>query len=565
MYNRFTALALCLCLLVCLLPLSVNAEEITVEVDKEAVLSGLFEADIATIREAILAGVISSQELTQYYLNRIDKYDAPYRSFITICSDAIQQAKKRDEALASGKAEGLLFGIPIVIKDNIDVGGVHTTNGHKKTASQIAKDNAQVVQKLIDEGAVILAKANMSMDARSAYWSKSDAAGEVKNAYNPIYSPGGSSAGSAVSVSLNFTVASLGTDTNSSLRIPAALAGCFALRPTYDLISRDGVTKLNGLRDTVGAITRSAGDLVTMMDVMTGGKYAYADNLDPNILQGLRLGIVRELTYATTLDSYRTDKNIDDEVEAAFQRAVQELRACGAEVVEISFPNIYSLSNKATNNSGIEKLYQAYLKILSDNNVSALIYPTYLSTPLKTGRDENGVFWNIFDDKQQVFINNCRTLSSPAKLPEITIPIGHHSGGPGIGLEIAAPRNAEQLLLNIAVAYSAKYDHRVAPTGAPDDYKASSMGSLRNVLDDYYVRLEAAKNPPTEPATNPTEPETQPTEPETQPMETQPPAKPDLLPTVVIALSALGVFGAYSYVSRKKKREAPEETPANRS
>ena len=92
MHKRFTALALCLSLLVCLLPLSVSAEEITVEVDKEAVLSGLFEADIATIREAIFAGIVTSQELTEYYLNRIEKYDDPYKSFITICDDAVQQA-----------------------------------------------------------------------------------------------------------------------------------------------------------------------------------------------------------------------------------------------------------------------------------------------------------------------------------------------------------------------------------------------------------------------------------------------------------------------------------------
>lgn len=548
----FLAVSLC----IAMLTPTAAAQEITVEVDKNAVLSGLFEADIATVREAILAGIVTCREVTQYYLDRIGAYDKPYNCFITICDDALQQADARDEQLARGETEGLLFGIPIVVKDNIDVEGVHTTNGHKKQNSQIAKDNAEVVQKLIDEGAIILAKANMSMDARSAYWSKSDAAGEVKNAYNSLYSPGGSSAGSAVSVSLNFTVASLGTDTNSSLRIPAALAGCFALRPTFDLISRDGVTKLNGTRDTVGAVTRSASDLVTMMDVMTGGEHAYTQNLDANVLQGLRLGIVKELTYATTLDSYRTDKNIDDEVAAVFQRAVQELKACGVEVVEISFPNIYSLSNKATNNSGMEKLYQAYLKVLSDNNVDALIYPTYLSTPLKTGRDENGVFWNIFDDKQQVFINNCRTLSSPAKLPEITIPIGHHSGGPGIGLEIAAPRNSEQLLLNIAVAYSAKYDHRVAPTGAPDDYVASSMGSLRNVLDDYYVRLEAAKNPPTEP---PTEPVTDPTVPETTPEISEKPSdKLDLGTTVVIALCICGVYSVNVYARKKRKQRARE-------
>lgn len=547
MRKKITALALCLCLLNALLPVTAKAEENRVDVDKNAVLSGLFEGDIATIREALDAGVVTSRELTQYYLDRIRAYDQPYNCFITICADALSQADTRDREVAEGKKLGLLHGIPIVVKDNIDVAGVHTTNGHKKQDSQIAKDNAEAVQKLIDAGAVILAKANMSKDARSAYWSKSDAAGEVKNAYNPIYSPGGSSAGSAVSVSLNFAAASLGTDTNSSLRIPAALAGCFALRPTFDLISRDGVIKLNGTRDTVGAITRTASDLVLMMDVLTGGAYDYTGNRNKDVFKGLRLGIVKELTYPTTLDSYRTEKNIDDEVEAVFARAVKELKDLGAEVVEISFPNIYSLAGKATNQTGMENMYEAYLKILEKNNVSALIYPTYLSTPLKTGRDENGVFWNIFDDKQQVFINNCRSLSSCAKLPEITIPIGHHSGGPGIGLEIAAPRYSEQFLLDIALSYSESYNYRVAPTGAPDDYAAASMGSLRNVLDDYYARLAEANKPPV------TQPPTEP------PAEPQPPEEAPDIPAAVVLLTVSSVSLTTILASRRRRRQEEEE------
>lgn len=498
MIKRIAVLALCLCLISAFLPVSGRAEQVEVEINKEAILSGLFEADISTLREALDGGFVTSRELTQYYLDRIATYNAPYNCFITICDDALTQADARDEELAQGKKVGPLHGIPIVVKDNIDVEGVHTTNGNKKKDSQIAKDNAEVVQKLIDAGAVILAKANMSKNAQSAYDSKSDF-GEVKNAYNPYYSPGGSSGGSAVAVSLNFAAASLGTDTNSSLRIPAALAGCFALRPTFDLISRDGVIKLNGTRDTVGAITRTPQDLALMMDVLTGGEYNYVENRNKDIFKGLRLGIVKELVYPTTKDADRTEENIDDEVMAVFSRAVEELKALGAEVVEISFSNIYILAGN-TNVSSADKykeqFYNAYLKILETNNVDALIFPTYLSTPLKTGRDENGKYWNVYDTSQQVFINNCRSLSACAKLPEITIPIGYHSDGPGIGLEIAAPRYAEQLLLDIAISYFESYDYRVAPIGAPDDYVDASMGSLRNVLDDYYARLAEANKPP---------------------------------------------------------------------
>ncbi len=542
---KLTALAMALWLCISIFPVSGAAQETTVEINKEAVLSGLFEADIATVREAILEGVVTCREVTQYYLDRIEAYNAPYNCFITICSDALEQADARDKQLQEGNAEGLLFGIPIVVKDNIDVAGVHTTNGYKKKASQIAKDNAASVQKLIDEGAVILAKTNMCTGAQSANWSKSQAVGETKNAYNPYYSPGGSSGGSSVSVSLNFASAALGTDTNSSLRFPAALAGCYSLRPTFDLIDRDGVVIYNSTRDVVGAITRSASDLTLMMDVLTGGQYSYGKNQNKNVLNGLRLGVLKELTYPNRLDTHRTEKDIDPEISAAFAQAVKELETCGVEVVEVSFSDIFYLS-QATSNSGKEKFYQAYLKILAKHNVAALIFPTYLSTPLKTGKDENGEYWDVFDEEQQVLVNNCRNLSSCAKLPEITIPIGNHSAGPGIGMEIAAPRNSEQLLLDIAAAYSEQYDHRVAPTGAPDDYAASSMGSLRNVLDDYYARLAA---------TNQSSSPSQETEPITSP------EKPDYLPTIVIAVCAGGVFGAqyYVYFKGKKKQKAPEE------
>lgn len=543
MKKRIWALALALCLLTSLLPARAQAEEIDVPVDKNAVLSGLYEADIVSLREAMDLGFITSRELTEYYLDRIEKYDAPYDCFITICEDALIQADARDAQLAQGEKKGILHGIPIVIKDNIDVEGIHTTNGHKKQASQIAKDHAEAVQKLVNAGAVILAKANMSKDAQSAYDSKSDF-GEVKNAYNPYYSPGGSSGGSAVSVSLNFTAAALGTDTNSSLRIPAALAGCFALRPTFDLISRDGVIKVHGAKDTVGAITRTASDLAVMMDVLTGGEYAYVQNRDPNVLKGLRLGILKELTYPTKLDPIRTEENLDDEVLAVFQKAVSELETLGAEVVEVSFRDIFYLSNLSSSSANIEKFYAEYLTILEKNDVSALIYPTYLSTPLKTGRDENGKYWNVWSD-EQVFINNCRSLSSCTKLPELTIPIGNHSGGPGIGLEIAAPRYAEQLLLDIALAYSEGCSHRTAPTGAPDDYAEASMGSLRAVLEDYYIRLDAARNPPTEAPTEPS-------------------AEGDggtALPgaTVVICVSAVTVINILASRNRRKQEEAEQE------
>ncbi|MBR7108093.1 MAG: amidase, partial [Lentisphaeria bacterium] len=190
-FRRIAALILCLYIGFSLLPPVTATEEVTV--DKETLLSGLFEADIATVREAIAEGLITSEELTQYYLDRIGQYNKNYNCFITICDDALEVARQRDAKIQKGEGDGLLFGVPIVIKDNIDLAGYHTTNGHKKDDSQIKDENAAVVQSLIDEGAVIIAKTNMSTDARNAQWSYSEIKGETKNAYNHHLSAGGSS------------------------------------------------------------------------------------------------------------------------------------------------------------------------------------------------------------------------------------------------------------------------------------------------------------------------------------------------------------------------------------
>ena len=551
-FRRIAALILCLYIGFSLLPPVAATEEVTVS--KEALLSGLFEADIATVREVIAEGLITSEELTGYYLDRIEQYNKNYNCFITICDDALEVARQRDAQIQKGEGDGLLFGVPIVIKDNIDLAGYHTTNGHNKDDSQIKDENAAVVQSLLDEGAVIIAKTNMSTDARNAQWSYSEIKGETKNAYNYHLSAGGSSGGSAVSVSLNMAMAALGTDTNSSLRIPAAFNGCVALRPTYGLLSREGFTKLNGTRDTAGAITRTVTDQAIMLDALTGGQYKYTQIITKVDLKGLRIGILKELSYATKLDSHRTDSEIDDEIEAAFANAVEELRACGAEVVEVSMPDLFSLANatyKSDSSAVKDAFYDAFMEMLRENNVSAVIFPTSLSTPLRSGRDEDGKYWDIWD---QYLINNCRTLSSSAKLPEICIPIGQHSLGAGIGMEIAAPRNCEQLLLDIAYSYTEAYDHRAVPTGAPDSYAAASQGTLREVLDDYYARKAAAEQETTTPETTEPEATTEATVP--APIVSPKPSKNDELLSILLAVGVIVILSGWLIwdISKNRRR-----------
>lgn len=514
------AVLLCVCLLCALVPAAHGREGLGLDIPftKEALLSALYEADITTIRQAIDLKLISCEELTAYYLERIEAYNQPYNCFITLCDNALDIARQRDEALAAGSVPGLLFGIPVVVKDNMHYEGYYTTNGWDYEDSAVSDYNAYVVERLLEEGAVIIAKANMSLEAQSARESTSIAVGETKNAYDPLLVSGGSSGGSAVSVSLNLCVASLGSDTNASLRIPAVLNGCISLRPTFGMIPMDGIYPLNTTRDTPGAITRTVQDQAIMLDVLTDGSYSFSDNLDANALDGLRLGILEELLN-------EDDPATDPSILAVFSNAAEELKACGAEVVTVSIPDLFALSDatlETNRQSYKDDLYDAFTSLLAEYELDAVIYPTCTSAPVRSGTDENGTFWDAYD---QDFLNNCYVLPPSAQVPAIAIPIGYHRLGSGIGMEIVADKNCEQLLLDIAYSYTLRYDHREVPAGAPDDYIDANTGSLSQLLSAYFAAKDAAAAPTIVPVTAPTDPTMAPsaaptTEPATEPTAT---------------------------------------------
>ncbi len=550
-------LAILLCLV---LSLPVFAEE-SVEVDKEALLSALYEADIASIREALDLRLITSRELTEYYLERIEAYNEEFNCFITMCDNALEEADKRDAAMADGTAKGLLWGIPVVVKDNIAYEGYMTTNGLWYDY-RTSKKNAAVVQALLDAGAVILGKTNMATEAQEARFSASDCIGETVNAYDPSLAAGGSSGGSAVAVSLNFASCGLGTDTNASLRYPAVLSGCVTLRATHGLIDLEGCIVLNGSRDTPGAITRSVADQAIMLDVLTGG--SYYENLDENALQGARIGVLTELIEPVAWSYERSEKTIDDEVTALFAAAVEELRACGAEVIEVSLPNIFNYAERCEwdSSSARAQFLAAYEALLDENKLNAVIFPTYLHTPYDSLRV---LGWEKAD--QQVFASNCAKLSSPLGIPEIAIPIGRHSKGAGVGMEIAARANEEQLLLNLAYSYEQQYAHRIVPESAPNLYDGSLR--LRELLTQYKESLAAAKEEATEETTLPTQAPTAPTEEmSTQPPTTeiplekpQKPPKSDMAILWLISPIAIISLASVCVLIHKKRNQTTSHTP----
>lgn len=527
--KRILSCLLIIVLCLGLIPTAAQPAEET-SITKEALLAALYEADIASLRQAIDLGLISCEALTSYYLERIEAYNAPYKCFITLCDDALEIARQRDAAIADGTAEGTLFGIPIVIKDNINLAGYPTTNGHKKDDSQIVDTNARIVEYLLAEGAVIIGKTNMSTDAQSGRDTISQAVGQTKNAYSLSMSAAGSSGGSAVATSLNFAAAAIGTDTNSSLRLPAAFAGCVSLRGTHGLISNSGVTKLNGTRDIPGAITRNVYDQAILLDALTGGVYGYTENLNGNALQGLRIGVLKELAYPVSGQSGRGQSVWDGEVAAAFELALQQLRDCGAEVVTVSMPKIFSLSSATMTDHSAEKkaaLYAAFEAMLTEYDVAAVVFPSYVTAPLRAGRDAEGKYWDVWE---QTFTANCTILSPSASLPEITLPMGLHSLGCGMGLEIATRKNGEQLLLDIAYTYTNAGNHRILPEAAPNTYAEFFDGTLPALIARHLQQVPPTTEPTPPETTLPTIPETTaPTVPETEPI--APPTTAPVPPT----------------------------------
>ncbi|MBR5774591.1 MAG: amidase, partial [Clostridia bacterium] len=436
-----------------------NAQALLDSYNEDELVGMSFEASISELSEMLDKGVFTSEELTQFYLDRIEAYNGEFNCFISFCDDALETARLRDEQRASGELLGALHGIPIVIKDNIDLEGYPTTNGESWRKNNIAYDNAHIVQKLIDAGAIVIGKTNMSTMANFAEHSISEVQGETKNAYSLGHSAGGSSGGSAVSVSLNFAAAALGTDTNSSLRIPSAFAGTVAMRTSFGLIDTDGVVPLVYDRDVVGAITKNVEDQALMLDVLTDNKYEFYDNLNADYLNGAKIGYIVQLCELTPYFPFNRSA-VNVEILEAVKQATIDMKAAGATIIRIDMPNLFY--NNSTRS--YEAIYSDLKKAFESYDLDGLIFPSCLSTTPPSGFDAYGTPLSM----KCAFINPVRYFSSPLGVPEISVPMGYTSDGLSIGLEIVGLKGSEQTLLNIALSYENATNHRVPSPLAPN-------------------------------------------------------------------------------------------------
>lgn len=298
----------------------------------------MIEKTVAELSAALAAGDISSQELTQAYLDRIAQYNDELNAYITVCADsALAQAKAADAARADGNSSALL-GIPMAHKDIFCTDGVLTTCASKILNNFVAPYNATVVERFNAAGAVMLGKTNMDEFAMGSS-NETSHYGPVKNPWDTERVPGGSSGGSAAAVAADLCAMATGTDTGGSIRQPASFCGITGFKPTYGRISRWGMIAFASSLDQAGPLCKSAEDAALMMNAMAGLDEKDSTSIDMEVpdftatlgdsLQGLRIGVPRQ-HFAEGLSA---------DVEEAIQASLKEYEKLGATLVDIDLPN----------------------------------------------------------------------------------------------------------------------------------------------------------------------------------------------------------------------------------
>lgn len=271
------------------------------------------------------AGHVTARSLMETCLATIDAQNPTLNAYISVLSDeALRAADAADAALAAGTDLGPLHGIPVSVKDLLDVAGTVTTAASHVRDGLIASRDAAIVRALRGAGAIIIGKTNLHEFALGTT-NEDSAYGPARHPLDPSRSPGGSSGGSAISVATGMALASIGTDTGGSIRIPAAVCGLVGLKPAYGEWSTDGVVPLSRTLDHPGPLTTSVGDAALVHAVITGADVP-TDDTSP---RDLVLGVPRH---------YFCDY-LQDEVRAHFERTTHLLRAAGVRVVDIAIPD----------------------------------------------------------------------------------------------------------------------------------------------------------------------------------------------------------------------------------
>jgi amidase len=302
------------------------------------------DLDIAALQDAMHRGDVSSRQLVSWYLERIEALDRNgpmLNAVIELNPDALAIADELDSERKSSGPRGLLHGIPVLLKANIDTGDrMATTAGSLALAGHRAPDDAFLVARLREAGAIVLGKTNLSEWAnfRSTHSSSgwSSLGGQTRNPYDTARTPCGSSSGSAVAVSASLAVLAVGTETDGSIICPSGINGIVGIKPTLGLVSRDGIIPIAHSQDTAGPMARTVRDAAMMLNVLAAEDPRdpassgipdvpdYTAHLSADSLRGKRIGVLR------THSGAGSDARIDDIVASS----IELLRAAGAEIID---------------------------------------------------------------------------------------------------------------------------------------------------------------------------------------------------------------------------------------
>lgn len=489
-------------------------------------LPELEEITVAELRAGYEAGDFTIVEITRAYLERIERFDRggpALNSVLALNPHALEVAEALDRELAEGRSRGPLHGIPVLLKDNIDTADMPTTAGSVMLKDSIPPEDAFIVKRLREAGAVILGKNNLSEWANfhssfsSSGWSR--LGGQVHNPYGAGRNPCGSSSGSGVATAANLAAFTIGTETNGSIVCPAQANGIVGLKPTVGLWSRTGIIPISHTTDTAGPMTRSVADAAVVLGVLAGvdaedqvtaeaDEHRHEDYtrfLNADGLAGKRIGF-----YTGPMGNhFRVDK--------LMEQAIEDLRSAGAEIIEID-----EISEQNINNEALEMLLHefragldAYFARLGDRapvaDYDALI-EAIRADPGETERFDRGLMFmaaerggldsDTYRDALRVVLEQARdkgidrvmdeheldaivsptgspawmtdltlgdnfklSSSSPsarAGYPIITLPMGEIDALP-VGLSFFGRAWSEPVLLEIAYAYEQRTGHRRAP------------------------------------------------------------------------------------------------------
>jgi len=299
------------------------------------------DATIPELEAAMAAGKLTSEQLVQLCLARIDAFDKKgpkLHAVLALNPKALETARALDAERKAGKVRSPLHGIPVVLKDNYNTMDLPTTGGLVLLEGSVPKADAYMVKRLRDAGAIILAKVNMSEFASAS--SHSSLGGQSLNPHDLARQPSGSSGGTGVSIAAGYAPLGFGTDTGGSIRGPSTANGVVGLKPTHGLLSRAGIIPLALSFDTGGPLARNVADIAAALGTMTGvdpaddatkksqGKFLtdYSKSLNAGALKGARIGVAREFMGQ------------DQDVDWVIESSIDQMKKAGATIVDVHYP-----------------------------------------------------------------------------------------------------------------------------------------------------------------------------------------------------------------------------------